>query len=314
MAHFPLKTRNLMRFVATLIGQGPETLSEAHAEGARQALSALGAETAAADWLADGIAADLMFDDLDPDQADAAIRLAIADAPVDCIAQPRERRRKRLLVADMESTIIEQEMLDELATLRGIGPAIALITARAMNGEIDFVGALRERVGLLAGLPESSLATVARRITYMPGARALVATMRRAGARAILVSGGFTQFAEGVARALGFDAVFANRLELGGGAEGARTLTGGVHEPVLGRDDKLARLVEEAGRDRIPLSETLAVGDGANDLPMLQAAGLGVAFRAKPVVRAAARARVDHADLTALLYAQGFREAEIAPD
>jgi phosphoserine phosphatase len=298
-----------MRFIATLIGPEPGSLSSRQVEAARQALAGLGAATDAPDWLAPGQAADLAFDDLDPDQADAAIRQAI-EGPIDCVAQPRDLRRKRLLVADMESTIIQQEMLDELATLRGIGPQIAAITARAMNGEIDFVGALKERVGLLGGMSEQALETVAGTITFMPGARALVATMRRTGARAILVSGGFTRFADPVASVLGFDAVYANRLEIAG-EDGARVLTGQVGEPVLDRDDKLRRLVQEAGRSRIPLSETLAVGDGANDVPMLQAAGLGVAYHAKPSVRASARTRIDHADLTALLYAQGFRAAEI---
>jgi phosphoserine phosphatase len=299
-----------MPFVATLIGPASAQLTDAHVEAAWRALAALGARARSADWLAPGQAADLMFDDLDPDQADAAIRSALADAPIDCVTQSLEDRRKRLLVADMESTIIEQEMLDEIAELRGLRPAIAAITARAMNGEIDFVGALKERVGLLTGLTEREIDALSARITFMPGARALIATMRRAGARTLLVSGGFTIFAERVAGELGFDLVFANMLEFDG-PPGDRRLTGGVVEPVRDRDDKLARLVEQAGRHHIPLAGTLAVGDGANDVPMLRAAGLGIAFHAKPAVREAVRARIDHGSLTSLLYAQGYRADEI---
>ena len=307
----PVPAEHPMSNVATLIASGAAgVLTADHAEAARAALHALGAETVSPDWLAEGKAVDLIFGGLDPDQADAAIRRACADAPIDCIAQPVVGRRKRLLVADMESTIIEQEMLDEIAELRGLRPAIAAITARAMNGEIDFVAALRERVGLLAGIPAAALDKMAERITYMPGAPALVATMRRGGARAIIVSGGFTIFADRVADALGFDRVYANRLEFEGTGDDRR-MSGRVEEPVRDRDDKLKRLIEEAAQEEIPLAETLAVGDGANDLPMLGCAGLGVAFHAKPVVKAAARNRIDHAGLEALVYAQGWRDGEI---
>ncbi len=260
--------------------------------------------------MAEGEAADLAFDELDPDQADAAIRQSLQGAAIDCIAQPIENRRKKLLIADMESTIIEQEMLDEIADLRGIKPQIAAITARAMNGEIDFAAALDERVALLAGLAESEIEALTRLITLMPGAEALVRTMRRNGAKTLLVSGGFTLFAERVAAALGFDLVRANVLEFSG-KTGARVLTGKVVPPVRDRSDKLDQLMQQAGRHRIPLVETIAVGDGANDVPMLQAAGLGVAFHAKPSVRASVRAHVDHAGLLALLFAQGYRLPEI---
>jgi phosphoserine phosphatase len=299
-----------MRVVATLIGPEAGALPEALVAAAAQALAGLGAGGIATDWLAEGEAADLSFERLDPDQADAAIRRALDGAPIDCIAQPEQHRRKRLLIADMESTIIRQEMLDEIAELRGIKPEIAAITARAMNGEIDFEGALRQRVALLAGLSEADILNLAGAITFMPGAQGLVATMRRDGARTLLVSGGFTIFAEPVAAALGFDLVSANRLAFTG-PPGARVLSGDVMAPVRDRADKLERLVEEAGRLRIPLIDTIGVGDGANDVPMLLAAGLGVAFRAKPAVKAAVRAHVDHAGLTALLYAQGYRAGEI---
>jgi phosphoserine phosphatase len=299
-----------MRFVATLIGAAPGALTEDILLGSRQALNGLGAHASAPDWLAEGEAADLFFHELDPDQADAAIRQAIAGAPVDCIAQPAEERRKRLLIADMESTIIAQEMLDEIAELKGIKPKIAAITARAMNGEIDFIAALKQRVALLAGLPEREIDALAGRITLNPGAADLVATMRRNGARTLLVSGGFTIFADRVGAMLGFDIVSANVLEFSG-PKGERALTGDVIPPIRDRNDKLEQLTRQCAADRIQLNETIAVGDGANDLPMLLAAGLGVAYHAKPSVKDAVRARVDHAGLRALLFAQGYKSGEI---
>jgi phosphoserine phosphatase len=299
-----------MRIVATLIGPVAGALSEPQIAAAADALSGLGANGISTDWLAEGEAADIAFDNLNPDQADAAIRVALDGAAIDCIAQPADHRRKRLLVADMESTIIQQEMLDEIAALRGIKLEIAAITARAMNGEIDFAQALRQRVALLAGLSETEILNLAKAITLMPGARALVATMRRDGAHTLLVSGGFTIFAEPVAAALGFDLVSANSL-IFTGPPGARVLSGEVAPPLRDRSDKLERLLEQAGRHRIPLIETIGVGDGANDAPMLLSAGLGVAFHAKPAVKAAVRTHIDHAGLTALLFAQGYRADEI---
>lgn len=236
-----------------------------------------------------------------------AARAAIADRPIDIIIQPAEGRRKRLLVADLESTIIENEMLEELAGFLGLRAPVAEITRRAMNGEIDFVGALAERVALLRGLSESVLGEAATRIRIMSGARSLIATLRRAGVTTALVSGGFTVFAERVAAELGFDRVVANRLDITDGK-----LTGTVSPSIVTGATKLETLVSLAEKLGIGLDATLAVGDGANDLPMLQAAGLGIAFRAKPAVAAASRHRIDHADLTALLYAQGYRQDEIA--
>jgi phosphoserine phosphatase len=222
------------------------------------------------------------------------------------ITQPVASRRKRLLIADMESTIIRQEMLDELAELVGLKDLIAGITYRAMNGEIDFKDALRERVALLKDLPVESLEQVYGRVELMPGALELVATMKANGAYCALVSGGFKFFTERVRVTVGFDEDQANDLEIKDGR-----LSGIAVEPILDKDAKVAALLRVAGANRIPLRDSIAVGDGANDLPMLQAAGLGVAFHAKPVVATQARARVERSDLTALLYAQGYRAADI---
>ena len=213
-----------------------------------------------------------------------------------------------MLVADLESTIIENEMLEELAEFVGRRRQIAEITQRAMNGELDFAAALVERVALLAGLPVSVLDAAAERIRMMPGARSLVATSRAAGVRTALVTGGFTIFAEKVASSLGFDRVVASHLDIASGR-----IAGTVRQPIVDRAAKRDALVALAAEEGVPLAATLAVGDGANDLLMLQAAGLGVAFHAKPAVAAAARWRIEHADLTALLYAQGYRKADIIP-
>jgi phosphoserine phosphatase len=234
-----------------------------------------------------------------------AVRAAIGTAAIDAIAVPAINRRKRLLVADMDSTIVTGETLDELADCAGLKPRIAAITARAMNGELDFKAALRERVAMLRGLPVDALERTWQRMRLTPGARELVATMRAHGARAALVSGGFNFFTARVAALCGFDRHHSNVL-LNDGA----VLTGFVAEPILDRDTKLHTLTNLAAELFLPLEATLAVGDGANDLDMLLAAGLGVAFHAKPIVAAAARARVDHAGLRALLFAQGYRAAE----
>lgn len=296
----------LLPTVVTLIAPAGGPLDDGAAHAVRAAFTALGAEAAAPDWLAPGIACDLALDGLAPEQAEAAARHALGGIAVDVIGQPTAARRKRLLVADMESTIIRQEMLDELGDFVGLKEHIAAITARAMNGEIDFKGALRERVALLKGLPASVLDEVWTRAEMMPGAASLVATMRANGAACILVSGGFRAFTGRVRDLLGFDDDRGNDLEIVDGA-----LTGRPVEPILDRDSKLEALLAYAARHRVPVEETLAVGDGANDLPMLLAAGLGVAYHAKPAVAAEARARVDHGDLTALLYAQGYRAGDI---
>ena len=243
-----------------------------------------------------------------------AMRLALAERlghlPVDFCLQPREGRCKSLLVADMDSTIIDVECLDELADFAGKKAEISAITERAMRGELEFEGALRERVGMLKGLPIGALQRAYdERIQLNPGARTLVRTMAANGARCLLVSGGFTFFTERVAAAAGFQDHRANTLIEAGGA-----LTGEVGEPILGREAKLAVLSAEASALGLDLSATLAVGDGANDLAMIEAAGLGVAYRAKPLVAARAHAKVDHTDLTALLYFQGYRPDEFVTD
>jgi phosphoserine phosphatase len=219
-----------------------------------------------------------------------------------------EGRKKRLLIADMDSTMIRQECIDELADEAGVGARVADITARAMNGELDFEGALRERVGLLKGLPEGVIARVLRdRITLMPGGKVLLATMKAKGAHAALVSGGFTAFTSAVAGWLGFDENRANTLHVEGGK-----LAGTVAEPILGKEAKLQALQEITARMGITPVEAIAVGDGANDLPMLKAAGTGVALHAKPRVQAECEVRVNHGDLTALLYLQGYACTEFA--
>jgi phosphoserine phosphatase len=232
-----------------------------------------------------------------------AVAEPAADAAgADVCIQPAERRRKRLLIADMESTIIGCECIDELADLVGLKAKVAAITEAAMRGEIDFEGALRARVAMLEGLPISELARCYdERVRLNPGARTLVRTMAANGARCVLVSGGFTVFTGRVAEAAGFQANRANRL-----LDDGQKLTGLVAEPILGREAKLAALQEETAARDLHLSDALAVGDGANDLMMIEAAGLGVAYRAKPLVAAQADARVNHADLTALLYFQGY--------
>jgi phosphoserine phosphatase len=269
-----------------------------------------GCTTIEESWLGDGEAWQALFvpeDGMDLKLLRARLAASINAPPIDVNIVPGADawRRKKLLVADMEATIIEQECLDELASYVGLRDRISGITKRAMRGELDFESALKERVALLKDLGSDVLETVYSRISLMPGAATLVATMRQHGATCALVSGGFTFFATRVAARLGFDTCQANVLELAGGR-----VAGTVAVPILGREAKqsmLERLRREMG---LAESETLAVGDGANDLGMIKAAGLGVAFRAKPIVAAEAQASIVHGDLTALLYLQGFRKEE----
>jgi len=225
---------------------------------------------------------------------------------VDMVAQPSVGRRKKMLLADMDSTMIQQECIDELAAEAGVGEAVSEITARAMNGELDFEAALLERVALLKGLPEATIAEVLdRRITLMPGGATLVETMKANGAYAALVSGGFTAFTAAIAGRLGFDSHRANTLLAENGV-----LTGDVGRPILGREAKVTAMEEITGDLGISESEVLAIGDGANDLGMIERAGTGVAIHAKPVVQEAAPHRINHCDLTAILFLQGYSREE----
>ena len=260
----------------------------------------------AAIWLNPGIAAEFPVAVLPDNHRDAWE--ALQAMRIDLCIVPSEGRRKRLLLADMDSTMIRQECIDELAAEAGVGARVAAITARAMNGELAFEGALCERVALLKGLPEAIIERVfVNRITMMPGGRALVATMRADGARAALVSGGFTAFTERVAMALGFDEHRANTLHIADGL-----LAGTVEEPILGRAAKVQALEQITARMGLTPDEAIAVGDGANDLGMLHRAGMGVALHAKPSVQAECGLRINHGDLTALLYLQGYAITEFA--
>ena len=257
-------------------------------------------------WLDPGVAAEFPLAAIPENRWE--VWQAFQERQVDLVVQKAAGRRKRLLIADMDSTMIEQECIDELADEAGVGAHVAGITARAMNGELDFESALRERVGLLRGLPVAVIDRVLRhRITLMSGAPELLATMKAHGAYAALVSGGFTAFTSHIAGLLGFDESRANALLSDGGY-----LSGEVADPILGKAAKLSALEEISARLGIDPAEAIAVGDGANDLAMLQRAGTGVALHAKPSVAAECQVRVNHGDLTALLYLQGYAREEFA--
>jgi phosphoserine phosphatase len=295
-----------MSHVLTLIAApGSDDLLQRAYEEVRTALG----ESKPPYWLAPGEACDITFrpaSEAALGDARRVVRRMTDTLPIDAVIQPVEGRRKRLLVADMDSTIIQQECLDEIAALAGIGPQIAAITERAMRGELNFETALRERVGLLKGFPLARLQEVLHeRITLTPGAQTLTATMRTNGGRCVLVSGGFTFFTGAVAMMAGFDTHFCNSFLV----EDDRVA--GVADPILGKDAKLATLRSEAAAMGIGESEAMAVGDGANDLDMLKAAGLGVAFHAKPIVAREAAACIAHGDLRSLLFLQGYRQADL---
>ncbi|WP_027232002.1 phosphoserine phosphatase SerB [Phyllobacterium sp. UNC302MFCol5.2] len=258
-------------------------------------------------WLADGIACDIALKDgTDLTEAHALLADALGGSPIDIVVQDQDARRKKILIADMDSTMIQQECIDELAEEAGLRDKVAAITARAMNGEIAFEPALRERVLLLKGLPYSVIdKVIASRITLMPGGPELVRTMKKFGGYTALVSGGFTVFTQRIADMIGFHENSANTL-----LDDGKMLTGEVREPILGREAKVAALKSICDRFNLSPSEAIAVGDGANDLGMLQLAGTGVALHAKPVVAEQARVRIDHGDLTALLYVQGYRKKD----
>jgi len=291
-----------MQCVLTLVAPGEAPLTTETLDRAVAAIQACGGTPAAPEWLSDGEACDLLYEGEASPEVQAAVEQALSGRRVDLAVQASAGRRKEILVADMESTIIAQEMVDELAGELGIGPKVAEITARSMAGEIDFAASLRERVSLLKGLEVAVLDRVGERMTLHPGAKTLVATLRAHGVFCALVSGGFTLYADKIGAHCGFDDVRANRLLIEGGA-----VSGAVGEPLLGPDAKEAALKDFARQRGISLDRTCAVGDGANDLPMIAAAGLGVAYHGKPKVQAAARTRINHGDLTALLYFQGYR-------
>jgi phosphoserine phosphatase len=295
-----------MTHVATLVTpQDQPVLDDASIARA----AALLPNARAPDWLAPQIAADIPFEPvgaIESREIADGIRTALADLPVDVFVQLRAYRRKKLLLADMDSTMIRQECIDELADFVGLKKQVSAITERAMRGEIEFEPALRERVALLRGLEHNIVDRILdERIVLTSGGRTLVQTMRANGAHTVLVSGGFTLFAERIAAAIGFQEVRANVLMIDG-----ESFAGTVHEPILGREAKVAALIELRAKLGLERAETLAIGDGANDLAMLEEAGLGVAYHAKPAVAAAAHARVDHGDLTALLYAQGYQQSD----
>ncbi|HXW73123.1 MAG TPA: phosphoserine phosphatase SerB [Methylocella sp.] len=300
-----------MSYVATLIGNPalavltPDMLAKA---------SEVLSRPAAPQWLAFNVAADIPFEASPGTNAKIVterIRASLDGEKIDVIVREERKRRKKLLLADMDSTMIREECLDEIADEIGIKAKIAAITERAMRGEVAFEPALRERVGLLKGIDKAAINRVlAKRISLMPGGRTLVQTMRANGAHTVLVSGGFSLFTSAVAGALGFHEDRANELLFDAGGR----LSGFVAEPVLGQNAKLQALRQIRDKLKLGKEETLAVGDGANDLLMLEEAGLGVAFHGKPKVAAAAEARIDFADLTSLLYAQGYRRSDFIND
>ncbi len=296
-----------MTLVATLVSAHGQALL---GDGLLARLRAAAPAPARTERLDGEIAADLFAEASDARKLEGTLREALAGAPVDIIVQPAATRRKRLFLADMDSTMIGQECIDELAAYVGLKEKVSDITERAMRGELEFEPALRERVALLKGIALGVVdEIIAKSITLTPGGSALVRTMRTHGGYTALVSGGFTVFTGPISRTIGFDEHRSNTLL----SEGA-LLSGVVAEPILGKQAKLDALIELRTRFGLPDEATLAVGDGANDLTMLGEAGLGVAYRAKPAVAAAADARLDHADLTALLYAQGYRGDEIVRD
>ncbi|UUX49482.1 phosphoserine phosphatase SerB [Nisaea acidiphila] len=297
-----------MQYVLTLTSDPTApALGSAVIARATETLEAAGLSVEHTDWLDPETAVDLYFSGPVPEALERSLHEALAGIAADINLQAAAGRRKRLLIADMDSTVITSESLDDLAAYAGIGDKIAPITARAMRGEIDFEGALKERVAMLAGHPASLLDRLLAEVEITPGARELVATMRRDGAYTALVSGGFTSLTAPVRERLGFHTDRANTLHVADGA-----FTGTVGEPILGRDAKLVALNGFCAELGIDAADAVTVGDGANDLAMLQAAGTGVAFRGKPAVREAARFRVDHGDLSALLHLQGYKRSDFA--
>lgn len=296
-----------MLHVVTLIGTSERPLGDHDVEQASGALRKLGASVNGHEWLSEREACDIFAENTDEALARENLFLWAEAQKLDVIVQNYQTRRKKALLADMESTIIEQEMLDELAGAAGIRDQVAEITKRAMFGEIDFRVALTERLALLKGLDARIIQQLLGKITLMPGAKELVATLKKHGVRTVLVSGGFTVFAEPVAKKLKFDEFYSNVLSIRD-----NKIVGLPVDPLLGPEGKLARLKDIAVRLHVPPQDVCAVGDGANDIPMIQAAGLGVAYRAKPLVNEKAVHIIRFANLRALLWAMGYRKTDMA--
>lgn len=301
--------RTIMENTLTLIGnRASRPLERDMVSLAMGALEEAGAECDEPRWLSPEQACDIGFEGFSDQVGEAAVRQYLQDLPLDIVAQPSAGRKKRLLVSDMDSTMIEQECIVEVADYAGRREEVHDTTEAAMRGEIDFDESLIRRAAMLKGLEVKVLHTAMNeRVTEMPGARILISTMRRDGAFTALVSGGFTYFTDLVSRELGFDADMANTLEIIDGR-----LTGNVIPPILGKQAKKTALETFVSHKGLSIEQSLAVGDGANDIPMIQSAGLGIAYHAKPLVAASAGARIDHGDLTALLYVQGYSEDEFA--
>lgn len=296
-----------MKNIATLIGAPSQhSVTNALSQEAWQALRSLGAQPADPVTLSDGEAIEIEFSAVAPAAARQSLIELTREMPVDIAVTSSHDRRKRLLVADMDSTIITVECIDELAGLVGARDEVATITERAMRGELEFEDALRHRVSLLKGMTKDDLSSVLEnRVSLTAGARTLVQTMKANGATSCLVSGGFTTFTTYVADQCGFDHDFGNQLQMANGV-----LTGEVEEPILGQQAKVETLIQHRSQLQLLAHETIAVGDGANDAAMLTEAGLGVAFHAKPIVEDHAEVSIRHGDLTALLYVQGYHRSE----
>ena len=284
----------------------PGELTKTIVAETRAALNAAGANAGEISWLAEARAADILFSDIDCEAAEAAADSVVDGKPVDRLSLATNGRRRKLLIADMDSTILINETLDEIAASAGIGEQIAEITARSMRGELNFEDSLRERVALLEGRDSSIIDAVLAGISLTPGASSFIATMRQAGCYTALVSGGFTMFTDKVKGWLGFDLALANDFEINDGI-----LTGKLDGPIVGRETKLEVLETLCREHGVDAVDCLAIGDGANDLAMIKAAGLGIAYHGKPILREHARARIDHTDLRTALYFQGFRDDEI---
>ncbi|TXH35333.1 MAG: phosphoserine phosphatase SerB [Rhodospirillaceae bacterium] len=295
-----------MKSVLTLVAPPDrQPLSDAVTTVLLQRLHQVGATTGDIAWLLEGIACDIPFDNLPVDQAQQLVAATLTELPIDFHVQPTANRRKKLLLSDMDSTILTNETLDDIADIAGLKDEIAAITARAMAGELDFTQALIERIAMLAELSETALAKAFDRIGYSAGGATMVATMRKHGAYTALVSGGFKYFTKRVAATVGFDLDLANDLEISDGR-----LTGRLQGPILDPDAKLSALIRLSDEHGLTPADAVTVGDGSNDIPMLRAAGLGVAYRGKPIVRQAIGCQVNHTDLTTLLYFQGYRQTD----